>query len=85
MIKKIDDFHKNPLMYIKQFINAHVASSKLNLLTEIDGSAIFEEPLIGVANGYNPLFEEYKNDKHALCHFHLYIYRQALVLVREEL
>jgi epoxyqueuosine reductase QueG len=35
-------------------------SSNLNRLTKLNNGIIFEEPLVGVANGYDPLFMRYK-------------------------
>ena len=37
-----------------------VAESPLNRLMDIDGSPIFDEPLVGFADGDDPLFAEYK-------------------------
>ena len=42
------------------FIESHVHESEANRLTHIDNSAIFEKPIVGVANGDDPLFSEYK-------------------------
>ena len=44
-----------------QFIRACVRDSASNRLAHIDGSPIFEQPLIGVADGNGPLFDEYKD------------------------
>jgi epoxyqueuosine reductase QueG len=41
-------------------IKTYVAESPLNALTHIDGSPIFEEPLVGFADGDDSLFREYK-------------------------
>jgi epoxyqueuosine reductase len=41
-------------------IKSYVAGSPLNRLKDIDGSPIFEEPLIGFADGDDPLFTLYK-------------------------
>lgn len=41
-------------------IKDYVATSPLNSLSLIDGSPIFEEPLVGFADGDDPLFEQYK-------------------------
>jgi epoxyqueuosine reductase len=42
------------------FIESVVQRSPLNRLVHIDGSPMFGQPLIGVADGDDPLFEQYK-------------------------
>jgi epoxyqueuosine reductase len=42
-------------------IKRYVAESPLNRLRDIDGSPIFEEPLVGFADGDDPLFELYRS------------------------
>ncbi|MHB9031434.1 MAG: 4Fe-4S binding protein [Anaerolineae bacterium] len=39
---------------------AFTKSSPLNRLTHLDGSPMFAEPLLAVADGFDPLFEQYK-------------------------
>ena len=36
-------------------------SSDLNRLSQLDNGIVFEEPLVGVADGHDPLFAEYKS------------------------
>jgi len=43
------------------FIHSQVGESTSNRLTLIDGSAIFEQPLVGIADGDDPIFEDYKS------------------------
>jgi epoxyqueuosine reductase len=45
---------------IKKLINGMVRESPLNKLISVDGGPIFDEPLIGVADGHDALFTEYK-------------------------
>ena len=45
---------------VREIIEGYVASSPLNRLQRINGSPIFEAPLVAVADGYDPLFEQYK-------------------------
>ncbi|MFW6056508.1 MAG: epoxyqueuosine reductase, partial [Chloroflexota bacterium] len=45
---------------ISGFIRHLVHTSRRNQLHRIDNSPIFEEPLIGVADGDDPLFQSYK-------------------------
>ena len=49
-------------------IKKHVADSPFNRLKDIDGSPIFEEPLVGFADGDDPLFLQYKT---VVADFHL--------------
>lgn len=46
---------------IEKFIKELVNKSPLNRLTSVDGGAIFDEPLIGFADGLDTLFEDYKH------------------------
>ena len=45
---------------IHDLIVALQGTSELNRLTRLDNGVIFEEPLIGVADGHDPLFSRYK-------------------------
>jgi epoxyqueuosine reductase len=45
---------------VREVIRGFAASSELNRLQRLDGSPIFDSPLVGVADGYDPLFEQYK-------------------------
>ena len=45
---------------MREVIEGFVASSPLNRLQRIDGSPMFDAPLVGIADGYDPLFEQYK-------------------------
>jgi len=51
---------KDPAAFIKEFIKSFVAESPENKLHLIDDSPIWEEPLVGFADGEDPLFYEYK-------------------------
>jgi len=44
-----------------QAIKAYVSTSPLNRLRDIDGSPIWEEPLVGFADGDDPLFDLFKS------------------------
>jgi len=46
--------------FVVQAIKSYVAESPLNRLSKIDGSPIFEEPLVGFGDGDDPLFDRYK-------------------------
>lgn len=61
--------------FLVEAIKGYVAESPLNRLRDIDGSPIFEEPLVGFADGDDPLFDQYKD---VVGEFH-YTPREALV------
>ncbi len=46
--------------FLVDAIQQYVAESPLNRLRDIDGSPIFEAPLVGFADGDDPLFQQYK-------------------------
>jgi epoxyqueuosine reductase QueG len=52
-------FQDSPNLYIENAVKEFVAGPA-NRLTGFDNSPIFEEPLIGFADGDDPLFQEYK-------------------------
>lgn len=58
--KETRQFEENPAPFLEEFIKSYVAESPANRLFLIDDSPIFEEPLIGFANGDDPLFYDYK-------------------------
>jgi epoxyqueuosine reductase QueG len=45
---------------IREVLSGFIASSPLNRLQRIDGSPMFDAPLVGVADGYDPFFAQYK-------------------------
>jgi epoxyqueuosine reductase QueG len=53
---------KNRNLYTEtvRFIEARVQNSDKNRLTQLNNEKIFEAPLIGVADGYDDLFDAYK-------------------------
>ena len=53
-------FKANPALFIEEEIRCFVKESPLNRLTAFGGSPIFEEPLVGFADGDDPIFTEYK-------------------------
>lgn len=46
--------------FLVDAIERYVAESPLNRLRDIDGTPIFEAPLVGFADGDDPLFQQYK-------------------------
>ena len=61
-------------VFLDGAIKTFVMQSPLNRLAEIDGSPIWDEPLVGFASGDDPLFVTYKS---VVGDFHL-MPRQAL-------
>jgi epoxyqueuosine reductase len=51
---------ENPNKYIEDFIKQYLAESPTNSLKDIDSSRIFNEPLVGFADGDDAIFSEYK-------------------------
>jgi epoxyqueuosine reductase len=47
--------------HLQEQIEAFVQESPMNRLERIDGSPIFDSPLLGVADGDDPLFDQYKS------------------------
>ena len=61
MVKKESDkFQENSAQSIKSFLENMVETSPENRFFLIDDSPIFTAPLIGFADGDDPLFYEYK-------------------------
>lgn len=58
----------NPAQFIEEAIKDYVLNSPLNRLQAFGGAPIFDEPLVGFADGDDPLFEEYKT---IIAAFHL--------------
>jgi epoxyqueuosine reductase QueG len=50
----------DPAQFLEREIKSFVLKNPENRLKDIDGSPIFEEPLVGFADGDDPLFREYK-------------------------
>ena len=53
-------FNQDPALFIEKHIKSFVRDNPENRLTHIDGSPIWDEPLVGFARGDDPLFQEYK-------------------------
>jgi len=61
-------FRANPTLFLEESIKAYVLRSPLNRLQAFGGAPIFEEPLVGFADGDDPIFAEYKT---IIADFHL--------------
>ncbi|MFH1003475.1 MAG: epoxyqueuosine reductase [Chloroflexota bacterium] len=55
-----EPFHQDPAGYLIKAIRDYTLTSPGNRLSAFAGEAIFEEPLVGFADGDDPLFERYK-------------------------
>ena len=53
-------FEEDPVGFIKAYIENLVETSPKNCLSTVDESRIFNAPLVGFADGDDPLFYEYK-------------------------
>ena len=63
-----EKFEANPALFIEEEIKRFVRESPLNRLQAFDGEPIFEEPLVGFADGDDPIFQQYKT---IIADFHL--------------
>ena len=53
-------FETSPASFLQNAIKAYVASSPSNHPQAFHGGPIFDEPLVGFADGDDPIFQEYK-------------------------
>jgi len=54
------NFEANPARYIENAIKSFIANSPSNRLEAFGNTPIFDEPLVGFADGDDPIFLEYK-------------------------
>ena len=59
-------FDTNPERFIEKAIRNFVRTNPLNRLESFGGEPIFDQPLVGFADGDDPLFDEYKKVVHEL-------------------
>ncbi len=53
-------FEANPTLFLEKVIKEYVATSPKNAFSSFNGEPIFDEPLVGFADGDDPIFQEYK-------------------------
>ena len=63
-------FHENPAAFLAKAVKEHAAASAANRLPEYKNEPVIAAPLIGFADGRDPLFHEYKK-KEIIGDFHL--------------
>jgi epoxyqueuosine reductase len=56
-------FKANPSLFLKIAIKKYVATSSVNRLPDFSNEPIFGAPLVGFANGDDPIFLKYKEEK----------------------
>jgi len=54
-------FEADPAAFLKKAIKEYVATSPGNRLESFDGGCIFDEPLVGFADGDDAIFQDYKS------------------------
>lgn len=57
---KADLCKKDPAAFLEETIKEYVAASPNNIMPDFPGERMWDEPLIGFADGDDPLFTEYK-------------------------
>jgi len=55
-----DLFKSNPNLYIENVIKEYLAHSPVNRLIEFDDAPVWGEPIVGFADGDDPLFQTLK-------------------------
>ena len=55
-------FESNPNLFFEELIKEYVRTSPDNRLPAYNNEPIFDEPLVGFADGDDPIFEEYKKN-----------------------
>ncbi len=58
------EFERDPKTFIEKTIRDYVASSPANRLECFGGDPIFEPPIVGYADGDDPIFEQFKEVVH---------------------
>ncbi len=56
-------FKANPPSFLEKAIKEYVAASAVNRLPAFSNEPIFDEPLVGFADGDDPIFLEYKEER----------------------
>ena len=59
-VEELKELKENPARYLHDEITAFVRQSQLNRLWRVDDGPIWDDPLVGFADGDDALFQEYK-------------------------
>ncbi|MBI4595157.1 MAG: hypothetical protein HY730_02135, partial [Candidatus Tectomicrobia bacterium] len=51
---------QNLQLQVEEFIKGMVREDSDNRFNKLDGTPIYDEPIVGFASGADPLFEDYK-------------------------
>ena len=57
-----DRFEADPSLFIKEIIRKYITGNPDNRLPDHDNEPIFDEPLVGFADGDDPIFQEFKKE-----------------------
>ncbi|MFC1940217.1 epoxyqueuosine reductase [Chloroflexota bacterium] len=57
---KFMELQTDPARFISETIKEYVASSMNNIMPDFEGEPIWDEPLVGFADGDDPIFQQYK-------------------------
>jgi ferredoxin len=60
MMPALAGLKANPAQFLEKEIKSFIVENPANRLKDIDDSPIFDEPLVGFADGDDPLFQDYK-------------------------
>lgn len=66
----LEQFQANPTLFLEKAIKAYVATSPGNRLPAFNNDPIFAEPLVGFADGDDPIFQEYYKREEIIGSFH---------------
>jgi len=55
-----EQFKQNPSLFLEKAIKEHIVGSPDNCFQALDDGPIFDEPLVGFADGDAPIFQDYK-------------------------
>ena len=55
-----DEMKRDPAAFLEAEIKNYIANSPNNIMPDFPGEHMWDEPLVGFADGDDPLFSEYK-------------------------
>ena len=58
---ELTSFEESPSLFVENAIREYVATSPGNRLTAFGGAPIFDDVLVGFADGDDPIFQDYKS------------------------